>query len=126
MIFKIHYSTELGKILIKNSGNNLEISDQGIDDFFLESCNLAAGRIKSAFSGQETNLGISIPIKTKAFDDLFFNIQTDGEFCSEWHWDAVSEGYSVHLSVFLELLNLDLKIDPSLEETHQVDELEFF
>jgi hypothetical protein len=126
MIFKIHYSEVLGKLLYTKFLNNPNPSMQMIDDYFLETCNLAAGRIKHGFGDEGTNLGISIPIKTKAFDDLFFNLKTDGEYSSEWHWDVSFEDITVHFSVFTELLNLEMKIDESLEQVQEVEELEFF
>jgi uncharacterized protein YhdP len=57
---------------------------------------------------------------------MFFNLRTDGEFSSEWHWDIAFEDTTMHCSVFVELLNMDMQIDPSLEQFQEVEELEFF
>ena len=126
LILKVHYSYDSGKELMDRYMGIKDADKAKIDDFFLETCNLAAGRIKHGFGDNGNNLGISIPIKTKAFDDMFFNLRTDGEFSSEWHWDMAFEDKTLHCSVFVELLNLDMQIDPSLEQVQEVEELEFF
>lgn len=124
LIFKIHYTHEIGNLLLGNAGS---VANEGvIDDYFKESCNIAAGRLKSRFEGQGTLLGISIPIKTKAFDELFYSVQSGGEYITEWHWDLSRDDISVHVSVFVELLNPEFKISSSLEEVKVDEELEFF
>jgi len=127
LILKIHYTDGLGEYFLKRYLNAKEFPSNKIDDFFLENCNLAAGRMKHGLVSEESSLGISIPIKTKGFDDLFFTLSTDGEFCSEWHWDFSSDdNVTVHCSLFIEILNNKLKIMLPDEDAAKVDELEFF
>lgn len=124
MIFKIHYTNDLGETLMGDLDDGKKVSTHLIDDYFLEMCNIAAGRIKLVFLEQNIVLGFSIPIKTKAFDDLF-NLNSSGNFSSEWHWDIAWEKCTAHLSLFVELLNADLELKPYAGGDLQINELEF-
>jgi hypothetical protein len=127
LILKVHYTDSLGEHFLRKYLNAKEFPCNKIDDFFLETCNLAAGRMKHGLVSEESSLGISIPIKTKGFDDLFFTLSTDGEFCSEWHWDFVSkDDIVVHSSLFIEILNNNLTLNLQDQDANKVDELEFF
>ena len=101
MIFKIHYNyLESATIL----GYNDKIDKfERVDDFYLEVCNLVAGRLKLIFQESGYSLGISIPIKSDGFDELYFPMRFNdlvGEFC----WDLKKNEQSISMSVFVEVV----------------------
>jgi CheY-specific phosphatase CheX len=127
LIFKIHFTDELGKSFFQKVLKLANSTSQSVEDYFLESCNLLAGRIKQLLSDKNTNVGISIPIKTKGFDDLFFNLAAQNAFCTEWHWDLAVQELSIHCSLFVELLDINYKVEfEDVSETSTEDEVEFF
>ncbi len=127
LIFKLHYTDILGENLMRRSGMNGYISNQKIDDFFLECCNMIGGRIKQIFSEKNSNVGISIPIRTKGFDELFFTLGQGNEFCSEWHWDlCATDSTTVHCSLFIEILDSSFIFNLDDYQSSQVEEMEFF
>ena len=127
LICKLHYTDILGENLMRRSGINGYISTQKIDDFFLECCNMVGGRIKQIFSEKNSNVGISIPIRTKGFDELFFTLGQGNEFCSEWHWDlTASDSTTVHCSLFIEILDSTYIFNLDDYQSSQVEEMEFF
>ena len=127
LIFKLHYTEILGEKIMKRSGSTGYLSTQKIDDFFLECCNMVGGRIKQIFTDKNSNVGISIPIRTKGFDELFFTLGQQNEFCSEWHWDlSASDDTTVHCSLFIEILDSTFIFNLDDYQGSQVEEMEFF
>ena len=127
LICKLHYTDILGENIMRRSGSSGYISAQKVDDFFLECCNMVGGRIKQIFSDKNSNVGISIPIRTKGFDELFFTLGQGNEFCSEWHWDLIAaDSTTVHCSVFIEILDSTFILTLDDYQGSQVEEMEFF
>ena len=72
---KPHIRAGLTLTLSKENTISFLPTKKKIDDYFLESCNLVAGRVKHGLTEGNSDIGISIPIKTKGFDDLFFTLK---------------------------------------------------
>ena len=126
IIIRIHYTDQLGDYILHNYSASKVVTSQKIDDYFLECCNLLAGRLKQSFYENDFNVGISIPVKTKGFDDLFFAVTSNEDVTFEWHWDLTSGKEShVHFSLFIELLSDD-KIKTMNFNHDTSDDVEFF
>jgi hypothetical protein len=105
VIIRIHFTDAMGDDVLKKYLATKEVSIKKIDDYFLECCNLIAGRLKQSFAENDFNVGISIPIKTKGYDDLFFAVTSNDDVTFEWHWDLHHEINSrIHFSLFIEIL----------------------
>jgi len=56
-----------------------QVSSQQVKDFLREVCNLAAGQIKKGLANCNLDTGISLPLATRGFDNLFFKTSTTPE-----------------------------------------------
>lgn len=71
---KLHFSHKDIKPLIYSiyqKASASEISDQQSMDFVKELCNLTAGYIEQVFESNDISLGISLPLGTRGFYELF-------------------------------------------------------
>ena len=71
---KLHFSHKDIKSLIYpiyQKSSAAEISDQQAMDFVKELCNLTAGFIEQTFESHDISLGISLPLGTRGFYELF-------------------------------------------------------
>ena len=70
---KVHYQTREVMSLAKSilsAGNHAEELSKAAD-FMREYCNLLAGSLKTTLLEKEVDLGISLPIVVRGFDDVF-------------------------------------------------------
>lgn len=79
---KIHFKSKVARALaaplFRSSSDKISI-DQGID-FIREFSNLTAGGLKKTLAEKGYATGISLPIVTRGFDEVFFRaLQTAGE-----------------------------------------------
>ncbi len=125
MIFKIHFDYKNGEQLCRRYLRNDQISERKIDDFFLENCNLIAGKTKQFLIDNNLNVGISIPVLTRGFDELFFSFPLNDDSYLEWHWDLKNDDKLIHCSLFVEILGkIEIKDDDSFGESNE-GEVEF-
>ncbi len=86
--FKVHFNIgDVRKILADMLGKTPEMIGETLAlDFAKEFCNLTAGNLKQVFEEQEEpiNTGISLPIVTRGFDDLFYQAASEGEVSELW------------------------------------------
>lgn len=73
--FKVQFSISMARgyaegVIKTDAG---EISNSHSKDFIREFCNLLAGTIKNKLSENNINVGISLPLLSRGFDDLFFS-----------------------------------------------------
>jgi CheY-specific phosphatase CheX len=116
--FKTHFKSKDAKVLA-SSIFNVKPDDVSVPqslDFFREFCNLTAGSIKWALSQHEVEVGISLPIVTRGFDEIFFpRKQNATHFHDAWKLKA-SEMIIVCTSniEFTEAVNLS-KLDENFD-----------
>lgn len=119
--FKAHYMTKEAKYYaLKAYAKPIEeLTEQQAADYMKEYCNLTAGNIKRLLEVNSVSAGISLPLVTRGFDEVFFPI-TPGQFIFRDHWRMVSEGHPLDCSVVIEVYDeaqlKDLKIDDQSEE----------
>ena len=72
--FKVHFSCrDIGVVIHKVYGKPIqEITEEFRKDYVREYCNLVAGGIKKKLEECEISAGISLPIITRGFDEIFF------------------------------------------------------
>jgi hypothetical protein len=72
--FKSHYMTPMAKRFAENaySISTDQITTSQATDFLKEFCNLTAGYIKIALDKASIKAGISLPLVTRGFDEVFF------------------------------------------------------
>ena len=74
--------------------------DQAID-FIREYCNLTAGGLKKALADAGLSTGISLPVVTRGFDEIFF--RADQGAGQSLHWTIQTGTESIGVSVFAEI-----------------------
>ncbi len=89
-------------------------------DYMKEFCNLYAGSLKRAFADANISVGISLPLLTRGFDEVFFP-KADFKNTFEVFWDILNDLGGVRCSLFVEVINADnfkslnIKLDSSNE-----------
>ncbi|MBF0361526.1 MAG: chemotaxis protein CheX [Oligoflexia bacterium] len=75
MTFKIHFDSDTAIYFASRcfKKDPTDYPQTKAIDFFKEYVNLVAGRIKKIFHGQNIPVGISLPIVTRGFDEIFFS-----------------------------------------------------
>lgn len=103
LTFKVHFMTRNAKALAASTyGLPAEqISMDQALDFMREFCNLMAGSYKQALSKIEVDSGISLPLLTRGFDQVFFNPQSVPNQ-HHWNWALHSSFIEVHCSITME------------------------
>lgn len=131
IVFKTHYAS---KDISFFTANALEIpspdrvSQKQCEDFVKEFCNLSAGLIKIAF--EDSGSQISLPLVTRASDDMFFNADyTGGKQIFHDQWMLKHPKSKLACSVVIEIFDkktLDRIILPSFGANEDNGDVEFF
>ncbi len=106
LTFRAHFLTEkirhiVGNALQKESRN---LGDDLIRDFVREFCNLTTGRLKRSLEKNQMDLGISIPLVVRGFDEVF-TPTPDGQKKVVESWILESPKGSLLCSLYFELLD---------------------
>ncbi len=85
--FKVQFSVAMARAYAGNGvqENSHEISNSHSKDFIREYCNLLAGIIKNKLAENDIIVGISLPLLSRGFDNLFFTT-TDPSGSSVDRW----------------------------------------
>jgi CheY-specific phosphatase CheX len=127
--FKVHFNIkDVKKILeVSFAKPYSEIEDDLATDFVKEFCNLTAGYIKQIFEKYELKSGISLPIVTRGFDDIFYKPTNPDEIADLWKLDVagVSLLCTPHFNIFnssnIPTFNLDDSFDDDVEDDGDID-----
>ncbi len=117
--FKAHFMTKLAQILAAPAYGKTPdrvTEDQGLD-FMREFCNLSAGGFKKSLLNHQIKTGVSIPIVTRGFDEIFFPQSEEQNVTSDF-WMLKSGEDFFYCSVIIEVYqDIDFsKISENLEE----------
>ena len=102
--FKAHFATHLAKNLAAPiyGKSTEELSDEQSLDFMKEFCNLSAGSIKRVLLNIEQKTGVSIPVVTRGFDELFFSTSSLPNVFAD-AWTLTCALGQLHCSAVIEL-----------------------
>jgi CheY-specific phosphatase CheX len=104
--YKVHFNVKDVKVILAEMlGKDPSEISVGLSlDFIKEFCNLTAGNIKQVLEEQAEPIatGISLPIVTKGFDDLFYQPSTKDEIQELWRIRVGGVGIYVtpHVNIF--------------------------
>tara|TARA_R110002167_G_scaffold128242_1_gene310309 strand:+ start:625 stop:1245 length:621 start_codon:yes stop_codon:yes gene_type:complete len=109
---KLHFSHKNIKQLIfplYNAGSPEEISDQQSMDFVKELCNLTAGYIEQAFEQNDIPLGISLPLGTRGFYEIFADYSSSTSPILKYDdlWSLKFEDIEILGTVMIEVGDID-------------------
>ncbi|MBF0316084.1 MAG: chemotaxis protein CheX [Oligoflexia bacterium] len=104
LIFKVHFTSEIANYFYQNAMQKTPAAVEKSIDFMKEYTNVVAGRIKKFFTDQNVNVGISLPILTRGFDEIFFELPKINDAIVE-NWIIKAEKYHLCCTGIIELLN---------------------
>jgi hypothetical protein len=107
-VFKTHFMTEDASILASGAKTDRAESHKqhAEQDFIKEYCNVTAGVIKRGFEHQGLTCGISIPLLTRGYIELFFRtLHPSGNSGHEIedHWTLQHEKASINCSLYFDV-----------------------
>ena len=106
-ILKIHYGYQVGEYILKEIYKSETINKQKIDDLFKESCNLIAGRFKKTLDDIGVSVSLSIPVRTRGYDEFFFDKKDSDIQTMELSWKMENGDQCFFMSAFIEILDKD-------------------
>jgi len=130
--FKVHFNMDTGRSLafrVFGGNSPADISSKQAIDYFKEFANLAAGSVVTLFEKMEIGLGISLPLCTRGFYEVFSDY-TDKETPVVTYsdfWELRANGQSVFCSTLIEILDkkaLNPLIDFEIAEEDSDDDEE--
>ncbi len=130
---KLHFSHKNIKQLIfplYHASSPVEISDQQSMDFIKELCNLTAGYIEQAFAQNNIPLGISLPLGTRGFYEIFadYSSATTPVLKFDDLWSLKFENMEIIGTVMIEVSDinaLENLVSYEVENDEDSDEGEF-
>ena len=122
--FKIQFSMDTARNLVAKNDKST-ISNSYSKDFIRELCNVIGGDIKFAFVQNNMNVGISLPILCRGFDDLFFASSERKSSLSD-RWSLVHDVDVIYCSSVMNITG-DLKLQENFgESSSSTGDVEFF
>ncbi len=103
--FKAHFKNKVARLLaapVYSKEPDALTEEQGLD-FMREFCNLTAGSIKKALLNHNIKTGVSLPVVTRGFDELFFSSAAMPNVYSD-RWTINSPVGEIHCSVNVEVV----------------------
>lgn len=130
---KLHFSHRNIKQLIfplYHAGSPEEISDQQSMDFIKELCNLTAGYIEQSFEQNNIPLGISLPLGTRGFYEIFadYSSSTSPVLKYDDLWSLKFENMEILGTVMVEVSDINALeniADYKVDDDEDNDEGEF-
>ncbi|MBF0312782.1 MAG: hypothetical protein HQK52_05160 [Oligoflexia bacterium] len=104
MTFKSHFDSELAGYLCAKALKKESVSWDKAIDFMKEYSNVVAGKIKKFFMDQEVIVGLSLPIVTRGFDEIFFEPPETGNVLID-NWILSIESNHLYCTCIAEILN---------------------
>ena len=127
--FKAHYMNKDAQYLAARVyGSKVdEVKKEQADDFIKEFCNLTAGLIKKSLEDATLSVGISLPLVTRGFDEIFFPVEgRKNTYMDAWELNYAEA--SILCSALIEVFDdsvLD-KVRPlELEDSDDDGEIDF-
>ncbi len=107
LTFKVHFMEEEAKKLATHvyARPPTDISTPQAIDFMKELCNLVAGSLKKEFQDSGVIVGISLPMVTRGFDEVFFP-RGDGFSQFEDQWKVISSRGEFVCSSHFEVMDI--------------------
>lgn len=128
--FKVHYGSRKVRALAASAIGQAakELSLNQIADFMREYCNMTAGHLKGFLDRGGLEVGISLPLIIRGFDEIFFSAQ-DGKrvFGEMWklHYAEAELTCSASVEVFEPAALYKVPKDVALEEETEEGAVDF-
>lgn len=127
MTFKTQFSNVMAQCFAEGAFNlkKENIDDYKSQDFIREYCNLVGGYVKNSLVQQKLVLGISLPLVTRGYDNLFFGNLAGFDVYND-RWKLVIGGDNcIYCSVSIEIMD-EFKLSNENLEFEDSGEINFF
>lgn len=102
--FKIHFDDDMISVLNIDETGDEKKDKESLQDACKELANLIGGQAKLFLEGNDFAVGLSLPISTSGFDEVFFRIQRSKFLTQTENRKIVARGETFFISVASELL----------------------
>lgn len=107
IILKTHFNNSSVRALANEALQFAEIGPtQPLSDYMKELANLLGGAIKRSLEGSSINCGLSLPLVTYGFDEVFAE-RLEGS--DSFHFNCGIEGTNITVQVYIEYLDVKFK-----------------
>lgn len=126
LIVKIQFSIDSVQDLIVHSvkGEDYKISEALVKDFVRELINVTAGNIKQTLSENKIKVGINLPVLSRGFDCLYFNLNHRKHSIID-QWKLVHKQSQLFCAIEIETSD-ELKLENLAENSDLTGDVEFF
>ncbi|MCM2281410.1 MAG: hypothetical protein NDI61_06135 [Bdellovibrionaceae bacterium] len=101
LTFKAHYNRfdieKIGANVLKYAKG--KPIDRQVNDYMREYCNLSGGALKAALTGAGVGAGMSLPLVTRGFDEVFVLAEDSMVKQMSYVWQLRSQGCTIHCGV---------------------------
>lgn len=124
--FKVHFGlNDCSQIAAPLFGLKVdEIKNSQTKDFIKEYCNLSAGLIKKILEDQQIDVGISLPLVTRGFDEIFFEKRPKTDVIHDG-WVINENNIKIFCTSQIDIFNKDTLAKISYEISEEEEEIEF-
>jgi CheY-specific phosphatase CheX len=126
IILKVHFNIKSTKKMASPiygiSPDKLEVRQA--KDFIKEFCNLSAGYLKKIFEDQSVDVGISLPLVIRGFDEVFFEKKKKNSILED-RFRIDSSGLGVICTNMVEIFNQDLLENLDITIDEEEEEIDF-
>ncbi|MBG08136.1 MAG: hypothetical protein CME68_05220 [Halobacteriovoraceae bacterium] len=126
MTLKVHFNIKSSKKMASpiygKTPEKLEVRQA--KDFIKEFCNLSAGSIKKIFEDQSVDVGISLPLVIRGFDEVFFERQNKNSIIED-KFRIENGGVGVLCTNIVEVFNQSLLGDVDINIEEEEEEIDF-
>jgi CheY-specific phosphatase CheX len=126
IILKVHFNVKSSKKMASpiygKSPEKLEVRQA--KDFIKEFCNLSAGYLKKIFEDQAIDVGISLPLVIRGFDEVFFEKKEKPSIIED-KFRIENAGLGVICTNMVEVFNQDLLKNLDITIDEEEEEIDF-
>jgi len=121
--FQTHYQTSCAQKLLGNlmQKKPSEIGLAQAADYIREYCNLTAGHIKNTLEQANLPVGITLPLVSRGFDNIFFSVDQSGKKIKD-RWAIQGDDVKIICTIQIEVRNEQKMTDVNFETAAAADE----
>lgn len=121
ILFKAHYNNDELRVIAAEALNSSKTrpDDSSVADFMREYCNLMGGAIKATLESAGLNTGVSLPLVTRGFDEVFSNQSVSVSFYEDV-WQLVCGDGRITCALQMDIMsNEPLELIEMIQEQQQ-------
>ncbi len=123
--FKVNFTADVARSLALwiYQGKATDILTEQAGDFIKEFCNLVGGKLKNTLSLNDVFMGLSLPLMTRSFDDIFFRTSPSLSTIRD-RWKLQDGQANIYCAATIEIFER-LNFPPVLKDDSNSGDVEF-